>query len=181
MRVISVQDSFQDRTLKEDNFNLLVQKNRELKDQRGSWLVYEYGLKSFLQKKLKILFLLERSELWCLSSTNSLMFNSFKFNKFITHTKKCNSAWADFFFFFCTVWIKFKSWHLWFSMSSFRLPLCYASTLNCLIQAYFSHETFQPLEYCYHKVAIKQLVGHISVSIILTFWKTQFFSFLITV
>lgn len=100
MRVISVQDSFQDRTLKEDNFNLLVQKNRELKDQRGSWLVYEYGLKSFLQKKLKILFLLERSELWCLSSTNSLMFNSFKFNKFITHTKKCNSAWADFFFFF---------------------------------------------------------------------------------
>lgn len=75
MRVISFQDSYQDRTLKEDNYNLLVKKTHgELKNQRGSQLVYEYDLKSLLQKNWKILFLLEKSELLYLRFTNSFIY-----------------------------------------------------------------------------------------------------------
>lgn len=100
MRVISFQDSFQDRTLKEDNFNLLVEKHtgrveRPERKPTGLWI----WSKIPLQKNLKILFLLERSKLLCSSLTNSLIYAHVKYN----------SASAD--LFFCTIWIKFRWSH----------------------------------------------------------------------
>lgn len=85
--------------------------------------------------------------------------------------KKHNPAPPDFFF-LQFGWGSNESLHMYFPMLPFNLSLCHACRLNYLSQAYILHETFKPLEYFYYKAAIKQLVGHVYVFIILTFLKT---------
>lgn len=160
MRVISFQNSFQDRTLKEDNFNLLVEKHtwrveRPERKPTGLWI---WSKVPFTEKFENIIFI------------RKIKTFMFEFNKFIdVHMWK--TIIQLLLNFFGTFWTKFRWSHCIYASPCH--PSVYYYVMLALWTAwsrpYISREMFQPLEYCYYKVAMKQLVGHIYVFIVLTF------------
>lgn len=128
MRVISFQNSFQDRTLKEDNFNLLVEKHtwrveRPERKPTGLWI---WSKVPFTEKFENIIFI------------RKIKTFMFEFNIFIdVHMWKTIIQPLLNFFLYILDEVQKESLHLCFPMPSFSLLLCHASTLNCLIQALY--------------------------------------------